>query len=108
MSGERDPVLGKEVLPRVCGRRLGPLTEDRECGRPAVRHVIWDPETMENGYSCEEHATEAVRDFDAYASHPLGDCCGMPGALFWWPDNECRYDEGGLPVAERERVEVPV
>jgi hypothetical protein len=114
MSEKDIPPLGPDgIEERICHRFMG-MREDGSwipCGKPARIHIFWtegDSEWAgENGYVCEEHREEAITRWSWYAWHPLGACCGMPGALFFPAENVCRYDDDGLPVAEkmaREKV----
>lgn len=73
----RPPLLGGAIA-RNCTRWLG----DHNCGKPAVRHVLWDA-TMENGFVCQEHLAEIGTVWSYYAIHEVGADCAMPGSLFF-------------------------
>lgn len=104
MSKNRPP-LGQEQIPRVCNRLEGydQQGNDVMCGQPAAFHLIWDIETMANGFCCMDHAREATEYWHSDAYHQVGVCCGMPGSCYYPEENVCRYDEDGLPVAEPYR-----
>ncbi len=85
MSDPVKPPLFDEAPARVCSRWLG----DRNCGEPAVMHVIWD-DAMENGCVCAEHVPELGSRWSFLAVHHLGPDCGMPGSEFFIEENVCR------------------
>lgn len=59
---------------------------DPLCGKPAVVHVRWEPETTENGFACADHAQFAAT-FRPYQTHSVANsACGMPGSV--WMDTE--------------------
>lgn len=103
-DGPRQPPLLGPAIARSCTRWLG----DHDCGKPAVRHVIWDEE-CENGFVCEEHRAELGSVWTFLAAHEVGPDCAMPGAMFFFDENVCRC-EGDLEpaewVEEREAVRV--
>lgn len=102
----KKPPFGQEQIHRICNRRVLPQFDENGddviCGAEGKFHIIWDIETMENGYACLDHASEATERWQPDAWHPMGDCCGMPGSLYFAQENVCRYEDG-LPVAEVER-----
>ena len=81
----RRPPLLDGALARNCTRWLG----DHNCGKDAVRHVLWD-ETMENGFVCSEHLAEIGPVWTYFALHEVGADCAMPGSLFFEELNVCR------------------
>jgi hypothetical protein len=97
-----------EQIARLCTRHVrgefGPA--ESTCGKPATHHVFWDYEPGDNAYACKEHVEEIKRRWTYFQIHPLADC-GMPGALWFPEERTCRYDEEGLPVAERHEALVP-
>lgn len=98
----KNPIVGSKIVPeRVCGRSVDPSDVNVICGKPAIRHVFWNPEPegWEHNFVCAEHLTEA-RTYRPMYEHPLGADCGMPGSLFFAEENACRTPEGGFPVAE--------
>ncbi len=107
MSNEhRPPVLGEFTIARVCNRRINKRGEPETiCGQPARFHVIWDAQTIENSYTCLDHAREATEHFGADAWHGMGSCCGMPGSWYSPEKNVCYYPDDELPVAEKVREE---
>jgi hypothetical protein len=104
-----DVPLGTDCpLERTCGRWTAGTFggEDEEhCGKPARFHVIWSAETMENSYTCLNHAREATERWRSDFYHEVGPCCGMPGARFFLDENVCRYEDG-LPIIEWAREAV--
>lgn len=86
---------------RGCSRWLG----DHDCGKDAVRHVIWT-ETMENGFVCLDHVRELGTLWAFIAAHEVGPDCGMPGSVFYIDENVCRCDDlpTTAPALEREEV----
>jgi hypothetical protein len=91
----RKPPLFDGAIARTCTRRLG----DRDCGKDAVRHVIWDEE-MENGFTCAEHVSELGTVWAFFAAHDVGPDCAMPGALFFIDENVCRCPDELIAAAE--------
>lgn len=111
MSGPNLPPRGDtDQVARVClrwaGREWGP-DANNTCGKPASVHVFWDFDG-DNAFACEEHAEEIRERWQPYQIHKLSPCCGMPGALWFRSERTCRYEEGGLPVAERREESVEV
>lgn len=101
-SENHTPPLGDEYpdANRTCVRLMGHNEDgsERLCGTPASYHVDWGPALA---FVCEAHAAEArERDWEVQAYHDLGPCCGMPGALWDYQQNVCRYGEDGLPTIE--------
>lgn len=92
MDRPRRPPLLDGAIARDCGRWL----VDHHCGKPAVRHVIWD-ETLENGFVCEEHLSELDTLWTFFAAHEVGPDCGMPGSLFFVDENVCRCPDELAP-----------
>jgi len=86
---------------RTCTRWLG----DHDCGKSAVRHVIWD-ETMENSFVCEEHLREVGTVWRFLAMHEVGPDCALPGSEFWIEENVCRCPDELVPAPEIEREAV--
>lgn len=84
MTPRKPPILGYAIA-RNCTRSL----RGHICGKPAVRHVIWDEE-MENGFVCEEHLSELGTAWTFYAAHEVGSDCAMPGSCFFIEENVCR------------------
>ena len=93
--GPRKPPLFGPAIARTCTRWL----KDHDCGKPAVRHVIWD-ERWENGFVCEEHLAELGTVWVFLAAHPVGPDCSMPGAMFFSEENVCRCEGDLEPAAE--------
>lgn len=107
MSGplKPPPLLPLEVsrpLTRDCTRWLG----DRNCGKPAVRHVIWDAE-MENSFVCDEHLAEVGKVWAFYARHEVGPDCAMPGSEFFEEENVCRCPDELVAAPELLAVASP-
>lgn len=103
---KRSPVLGEETIGRICSRRLNaPGEPEVICGKDARFHVFWDVVSMENSFSCLDHAREATEDFDAQAWHQLDACCGMPGSWYSSEHNYCYYPDDELPVAEAQSAQ---
>lgn len=94
------PIIGPAIA-RNCTRWLG----DHNCGKPAVRHVIWDAE-MENGFVCEEHLAELGVVWSFCWAHEVGPDCAMPGSRFFVDENVCRCPDElvAAPDPEREAV----
>lgn len=96
------PMLGR----RACSFLVGVFPDGSEdvCGKPPVRHIAWrdTAEGVEPGWACQAHVWDAEA-FDCVGHHPVGACCGMPGARWVRAENVCRVDDDGLPVAEPVR-----
>src|SRR5438132_12402968 len=92
----KPPFLGYAIA-RVCTRWLG----DHNCGKDAVRHVIWD-EAMENGFVCDEHLRELGTAWTYIAAHEVGPDCAMPGSMFFFEENVCRCEGEIAPVETGE------
>lgn len=82
------------------------------CGRSPVLHIMWEDlgvgEGVEHGMACAGHVEEVRRLWKPWATHAIGDCCGMPGSTFRVEENICVFED--LPTAEPLRalaVEVP-
>lgn len=104
MSNPSPPHFIREAhVSRVCQCQLNALGDHEIlCGRLAVAHVCWtwgDPAKF--SFVCEEHDRKVCMRFDYHQKHPMGPCCGMPGSLWIPAENTCRYDEEGLPTAEK-------
>lgn len=93
MSAEpiRPPLFGEPPAEtaRRCSRWLG----DRDCARPAVMHVLWDAETMDNGFVCSDHVRELGSVWAFVQTHALQADCAMPGALWHFDENVCRCED---------------
>lgn len=102
-NAARTPPIIADHFPvaRNCTRWLG----DHDCGKEAVKHVIWDA-TMENGFVCVEHLRELGSRWAYLAAHPVGPDCAMPGSLFFEDKNVCRCPDElvAAPEIEREAV----
>jgi hypothetical protein len=94
-DGPRMPPLLGPAIARSCTRWL----KDHDCGKPAVRHVIWD-ESCENGFVCDEHLGELGRVWAFLAAHEVGPDCAMPGSMFFFAENLCRCEGDLEPAAE--------
>lgn len=88
------PPQGKIVDGRQCTRCIGGVLGGEEvlCGKPATTHMLWTPD-LDNGMACDEHKD----DFEAWRTHPLGGCCGMPNTVYSDELNICRYDDSAPP-----------
>lgn len=82
---------------RRCTRWLG----EHDCGKPSVRHVIWD-ETMENGFVCAEHLSEVGPVWKFFSMHEVGPDCAMPGSFFVEEENTCRCADELVAAPEIE------
>ena len=93
---------------RICHRFTGfrPDGSWIPCGLPAVAHVFWTEENLENGYACAEHRDEIGLRWSYWRMHGLGADCGMPGALFYPDENVCRCEE--LPTTVETEAHEPV
>jgi len=89
------PILGPAIA-RNCTRWL----RDHNCGKPAVRHVIWDAE-LENGFVCDEHLDEIGTRWKCLAMHAVGPDCAMPGSLFFLEGLLVRRPQARVLVLER-------
>lgn len=98
---ETPPFLGP-ATPRRCTRWMGP---GMVCDLPPVLHVAWteDADGIEGGFVCQEHVAELGIKWKFLAQHPVGACCGMPGAMWIEQEQLCRYVDG-LPTGEPGRV----
>ena len=87
------PRMVPHSVAKPLGRRCTRWLRDFGCDMPAQWHVIWDKETLQNGFVCEDHLVEVGSVFSFYVVHPVGPYCGMPGGRFFDDGNVCRSDE---------------
>lgn len=61
------------------------LTEDAECSKPAVWHLMW-LESIHTSNTCDEHlAYIDSKPHPEYERHTFAGNCGMPGTLWHHP-----------------------
>ncbi len=111
MSDKPLPPLGPDgEEERICHRFSGHRPDGSwiACGKPAVAHIFWTEENLENGYACAEHRDEAVACWSMWRMHKLGADCGMPGALFYPDENVCQVPCDGDMVAPELETMRPV
>lgn len=90
------PPLSLNVAPNwTCSRALTWPNEpgDPICEKEPFLHCLWDPDTMENGLVCTEHARELdEKGWIPYQAHEVGEAC-IPGAIWSFERNVCYFPD---------------
>lgn len=72
----------------VCSRWIN----GAPCGAVAIKHVIWDLETMENGHVCVEHVAEVGTTWRFHAMHDNDPRNCVTGAKYHPELNVCYHE----------------
>lgn len=99
---------GTNVGERRCSRLVAgdqKTGTETVCGATPTTHIIWEdtPTGVEQGWACSSHEPEVRELWKPLATHPVGACCGMPGAVWFHEANVCQYQDG-LPTEEPVRA----
>lgn len=75
---------------QACG--YSPTPGSGYCEQPATWHVMWDGH-LDNSFTCDKHM-ELIQQRWVYDDrHPVVADCGMPGALWMYKQQRCRFPE---------------
>ena len=78
----------------ICGYLSHRDSNAIACSQDAVWHGFGMEDTQERiaimMSCCDEHLPQMKLSADYVHAHQHP--CGVPGSMFWWPENECRLD----------------